>query len=152
VSPSRNDDETTPACPVCGNPFTPVRRQRYCGPACRQAAWRARHNQPAAATITVPHTRRRRDGTVYGCPDCEQRYLGEQWCPDCQRPCRRIDIGGLCPHCEEPVAISDLIDQHVPSSTPGPTNPAEPSPHETRGGGVQGVLTDHRHATGEPAV
>jgi len=152
VSPSRNDDETTPACPVCGNPFTPVRRQRYCGPACRQAAWRARHNQPAAATITVPHTRRRRDGTVYGCPDCEQRYLGEQWCPDCQRPCRRIDIGGLCPHCEEPVAISDLIDQHVPSSTPGPRTRQNQAPMKLEGVGVQGVLTDHRHATGEPAV
>lgn len=23
--------------------------------------------------------------------------------------CRRVGIGGLCPHCDEPVAISDLL-------------------------------------------
>jgi len=41
--------------------------------------------------------------------ECETRYLGEQWCPDCVRPCRRIGVGGLCPHCDEPVAIPDLL-------------------------------------------
>jgi hypothetical protein len=24
----------------------------------------------------------------------------------------RVDLGGLCPHCDEPVAISDILDQH----------------------------------------
>jgi hypothetical protein len=37
--------------------------------------------------------------------ECEQRYLGEQWCVGCVRPCRRVGVGGLCPHCDEPVAI-----------------------------------------------
>lgn len=47
-------------------------------------------------------------GTIYECPDCEQRYLNERRCPDCNLFCRRIDLGGSCPHCDEPVAISDL--------------------------------------------
>lgn len=42
MNPSRNEIETTKSCPVCGASFTRIRRQRYCSPACRQAAWRAR--------------------------------------------------------------------------------------------------------------
>ncbi len=49
-------------------------------------------------------------GTVYECPDCEIRYLDERRCPDCNLFCRRIDAGGNCPHCDEPVALSDLTD------------------------------------------
>ncbi len=49
-------------------------------------------------------------GTVYECPDCETRYLDERRCPDCNLFCRRIDHGGTCPHCEEPVTIKDLAD------------------------------------------
>jgi len=45
---------------------------------------------------------------VYQCPDCEQRYLDERRCPDCQLFCRRVDVGGECPNCAEPVALSDL--------------------------------------------
>jgi len=109
-SPLRNDNETTTRCPVCRTPFTPIRRQRYCSPACRQAAWRARHNpdpsnQPA---VLVPPRTPRRDITVYECPTCDTRTLGQQWCQDCTRPCQRIGAGGTCPHCDEPVAISDL--------------------------------------------
>ncbi len=113
-TPSRNDVETTSpsrlCCyPVCGAGFRRTRRQRYCSPACRQAAWRARHAEPPVPTVATTTTRPRRDTTVYACAECEQRYLGQQWCPDCHRPCRRVDIGGLCPHCNEPVAIIDLL-------------------------------------------
>jgi transcription initiation factor IIE alpha subunit len=45
---------------------------------------------------------------VYECPDCEARFLDERRCPDCQLFTRRIDHGGNCPHCDEPVAINDL--------------------------------------------
>ena len=46
---NRNDNTTRSAgtCPVCGTAFTPIRRQRYCTPACRQAACRTRHPNPA---------------------------------------------------------------------------------------------------------
>lgn len=38
----------------------------------------------------------------------EHRYLGAQYCPDCQTFCRRVGPGGLCPQCDEPVAYVDL--------------------------------------------
>lgn len=55
---------------------------------------------------------------VYECPECEQRYLDQRRCPDCQLFCRRIDLGGECPHCAEPVALSDL---HTSQETPSPS-------------------------------
>ena len=59
--------------------------------------------------VPIPASRRRRGSTVYECGDCGMGYFGEQWCVDCVRPCPRVGVGGLCPHCDEPVAISDLV-------------------------------------------
>ena len=126
MPPSRNDirndighdggdndpTTTTIPCPFCQNDFTPIRRQRYCPPACRQGAWRARHHPTPAPVVVLPPRTRRREITVYECPGCATRTLGAQWCPDCNQPALRIDFGGLCPHCDQPVAISDLTDQH----------------------------------------
>jgi hypothetical protein len=61
----------------------------------------------------VPAARPRREHTIYECPACEQRLLGEQRCPDCGIFGRRIGAGGTCPHCQEPVAITDLLNQEV---------------------------------------
>jgi len=108
-APPRNDDRNDAAtCPACGQPFTRSGRRRWCSPACRQAAWRRRHpaRTPPAA---LPHARPARDTTIYQCGECGQRYLGQQWCPDCIRPCQRLGPGGTCPHCDEPVALQDLI-------------------------------------------
>jgi hypothetical protein len=96
-------------CPVCATPFAPVRRQRYCSPACRQAAWRARRPAPVPPVV-VPSRTPRREITVYQCSECDSRYLGQQWCHDCNRPCVRLDFGGPCPHCDEPVAVTDIIE------------------------------------------
>jgi len=100
VTPSRDDNVTTStptatACPVCGRGFIPVRRQRYCSPACRQGAYRRRQPPAPTTAVAVPPGRSRRAGTVYACTECEARYLGQQWCPDCNRPCTRI--GGRRP-------------------------------------------------------
>lgn len=113
MSPPRNDNETsTRTCPVCATAFVPVRRQRYDTPACRQAAWRARRTSAALTTAALPVTgdRYQRTRTVYACTECDQRYLGQQWCPDCTRPCVRVGLGGLCPCCDEPVTVDDLLD------------------------------------------
>jgi len=69
-------------------------------------AHRARHRGevPAGATAKRPKAE-----TVYECPECEQRLLGEQRCEDCNRFCRSLGPGGECPCCSEPVVISDLI-------------------------------------------
>jgi hypothetical protein len=125
MPPSRNDirndiddaglDDTTTTtvpCPFCRNAFTPIRRQTYCTPACRQAAWRTRHRPAPAPAVVLPPRTPKREITVYECPGCATRSLGSQWCPDCNQPALRIDYGGLCPHCDQPVAISDLTDQH----------------------------------------
>ena len=109
TSPSRNDDVTI-LCPVCRvRRFVPIGRQRVCSPACRQAAFRRRHSATGDLPIVPPH-RPRRDRTIYECPSCETRYLGNQRCFECGVFCRRVGTGGLCPECGEPVAIADLLD------------------------------------------
>ena len=105
--PSR-DDGVTMSCPVCATTYTQVGRRRWCSPACRQAAYRRRHNTIAQPSLPPPQ--RRREATIYECPDCSARQLGEQRCPDCSLFGRRIGPGGTCPHCDEPVALDDLID------------------------------------------
>jgi hypothetical protein len=92
-------------CPICGTRFHRVGRQRFCDDACRQAAWRRRHPTP----LPVVPSRSPRPSTVYECPACQTRYLGDQYCPDCRLFCRRVGPGGLCPSCDEPVALADLL-------------------------------------------
>lgn len=71
--------------------------------------------------------RSRRDGTVYTCGSCESRYLGEQWCHDCNRPSQRLGTGGTCPSCEEVVLIEELTgDQDA--DTPSTNLPPQGSP------------------------
>ena len=97
------DDTATTACPVCAACFEPEGRQRFCSTGCRQQAWR--RNRTAPGEPVAAHT-----DTVYQCPACDARYLGEQRCHDCNTWCRRLGPGGLCPCCDEPIAITDLLD------------------------------------------
>jgi len=108
-APSR-DDTATMTCPVCQHPFTPAGRQRYCGSPCRKTAFRRRHQDPPGP-LAVPAARPRRERTVYECSQCGERLLGEQRCPDCGTFARKIGPGGSCPHCDEPVAITDLTQE-----------------------------------------
>lgn len=111
MSPVR-DDHATARCPIDGRAFIPERGQRFCSTKCRQAAWRRTRQAPVAPVA-------RKIDTVYQCPNCEARYLGEQRCDDCNTWCVRIGPGGLCPCCEEPVAVRDIVsaDQFAPPST-----------------------------------
>ena len=59
------------------------------------------------------NTTTNRLSVVYQCPVRDQRYLDERRCPDCHLFCRPIGVGAGCPHCDEPVAISDLNPQEV---------------------------------------
>ncbi|TDO37985.1 hypothetical protein C8E87_1626 [Paractinoplanes brasiliensis] len=59
-------------------------------------------------------------------------YLGQQWCHDCHTSCTRLDLVGLCLHCDELVAISDPTGQYrqllsVPSWTPIVRSPKLPA-------------------------
>jgi hypothetical protein len=96
------DDTATTVCPVCGTAFEPEGRRRFCSTPCRQSAWRRRRSAPVEPVVA-------RSDTVYLCPSCEARYLGEQRCEECNTWCRRVGPGGLCPCCDEPVALADLL-------------------------------------------
>jgi hypothetical protein len=98
-------------CEQCGAGFTPVGRRRWCSDACRQSAWRRRR---AAPRPTQPA----KIDTVYECPQCQTRYLGVQRCQDCNTWCRRLGPGGPCPHCDDLVAVTDLVADNQYSAPP----------------------------------
>ena len=116
----------TASCVACAGPLPSGRARQYCSPACRQDAYRRRH-QPARPSAQLPARRSRRDGTVYACGSCESRYLGEQWCPDCNRPCQRLGAGGTCPNCEEVILSEELTGDQV-DDTPSKNLPLQDSP------------------------
>ncbi len=101
MNPVRDDTATT--CPVCQVPFQRLGRQRFCSTRCRQNAWRATQAAPGEPIVA-------KADTVYACPDCDARYLGDQRCDSCNLWCRRLGPGAPCPCCDEPIAITDLLD------------------------------------------
>ena len=104
-------------CSMCGLLFAARGRQLWCSPACRQTAFRWR-SQSESLPTTFPAMVRRvdrgRSNTVYACPQCEARTLGTQRCDDCNCFGYRVGVGGLCPHCEEPVALVDFVPELAP--------------------------------------
>jgi ribosomal protein L32 len=69
---------------------------------------------PAELELTDLTTHLRRQGrlvaqTVYECPECDERYLGERRCPDCGIWCRRVGVGGTCPECDHPLLVAELL-------------------------------------------
>ena len=137
VLPVRNDTRNDPAgcsppsprapplalatCVLCNAPRLSG-RGRYCSAACRQRAFRLRHTALPALEDGLQDgllrnaLRRRatlKEHTVYECPLCETRFLGERRCPDCNRFCRVVGLGGACPDCDQPVVLSELLDLEV---------------------------------------
>ena len=51
--------------------------------------------------------------TLYECPSCGERHVGERRCPDCQLFSRAIGLGGHCPECDTPVLLVDLLGEEV---------------------------------------
>jgi len=114
--PSRHDDVTI-TCPICSKTFTPNGRRGFCTDACKAVAYRRRHHtQPA---IVLPAAQPRRPITVYECATCGTRALGQQRCHDCNTFMTRIGYGGPCPSCDEPIAITELLEPggHPPQLT-----------------------------------
>lgn len=114
--PVRYDTATT--CGYCGATFVATGRQRWCSDACRQGAWRARRAAPR------PPQPAKAD-TVYACPICDARYLGEQRCPECNCWAARVGPGGPCPHCDGLVALADIVE--VAALAPAERRPARRS-------------------------
>ncbi len=97
----------TATCLACAQPLPPGRARRYCNDRCRQGGWRRRHSN-SEQLATLPDPVSRQATTVYMCPECDTRYLGEQRCADCNKFCTRLGTGGPCPSCDELVTIGDL--------------------------------------------
>jgi hypothetical protein len=124
AQPFRNDSRDVSApeqpaatCVLCPAPRLSG-RGRYCSAACRQRAFRLRHTtRPTLEEGLLRKALRRRLAltahTIYECPTCETRYLGERRCVDCNHFCRVVGLGGACPDCDQPVLISDLLDLEV---------------------------------------
>jgi len=106
-------------CLVCGTPLRTTRAQ-YCSPGCKQRAYRLRHDAaPAGDLGAVAADLKRRQRlvaqTIYECPACGERYLAEQRCPDCNRFCRALGLGGACPHCDQSILVAELLgEEEVP--------------------------------------
>jgi hypothetical protein len=105
--PSRNGSVTA-VCAVCGDPVPAGRARTTCSDACRQKAWRLRH-QPQLTPPALLAAQPRKDHTVYQCPECDARLLGSQFCEDCHTFMRRLGAGGLSPCCGEPVTFDELL-------------------------------------------
>ncbi len=100
-------------CLVCQVEFHTSGRGRYCSSTCRVRAFRSRRNAVTVDNEGMTRILKSQDElvprTVYECPGCEVRFLGNHRCPDCNLMCRKLGLGGCCPHCDEPVAVSDLL-------------------------------------------
>src|SRR5664280_3713490 len=97
-----------------------VRRCPQAGPgaSARQPAGRL----PSAGATKALRLKPRCSPAAHGCkatsinaPDCETRYLAEQWCHDCSRPCQRLGAGGICPCCDEMITVEELTEDTVAS-------------------------------------
>jgi hypothetical protein len=105
-------DGVTTTCPVCQAHFSPIGRRRFCSDACRALAYRRRRDARQPSVI-VPGARPRKPITVYECANCGERALGLQRCEACGIFMRRVGIGGCCPSCDEPIALSELVGEEV---------------------------------------
>jgi hypothetical protein len=121
MTPSRDDSVTmlgsarSIRCGICGQWFTARGRQLWCSAACRQMAFRRRSQSPLPTRPAIlRRVGRGRVTTVYECPQCESRALGTQRCDDCNCFGFRVGMGGLCPRCEESVALVDLLPELAP--------------------------------------
>jgi ribosomal protein L32 len=52
--------------------------------------------------------------TLFECPSCDGRQLGQRRCADCQRFCRVLGLAAVCTACGEPVLLTELFDPEVP--------------------------------------
>jgi ribosomal protein L32 len=103
-------------CLVCGAALTSS-RARYCSRAHQQRAFRLRHppSLPDLQRLRQELQRRRAvvARTIYECPSCGERLVGERRCPDCRLFTRAIGLGGHCPECDAPLLLVDLLGEEV---------------------------------------
>jgi len=103
-------------CLVCGAAVASS-RARYCSRAHQQRAFRLRHqsNPPDLQRLRQELQRRRAvvARTIYECPSCGERLVGERRCPECHLFTRAIGLGGHCSECDAPLLLVDLLGEEV---------------------------------------
>jgi hypothetical protein len=96
-------------CQFCGKEYEGGSRPRsYCDATCRQRAFRARRQQPV-----IPPLPRRAHclDILYECAGCGERLLNEQRCQSCYRFTRRLGVAVTCTSCDEPILLTELLEQ-----------------------------------------
>jgi hypothetical protein len=97
-------------CADCGRSFQRRGRARFCSQRCRQRAHRGRQAEPAVHDLTTTALKARtRHLTAYECGRCQERYLGEQSCPDCHAFGRSLGYGLACPACGDVIVLNELL-------------------------------------------
>ena len=111
--PVANDAVTirSATCPVCSRPFPPRGRGIYCSSACRQQAFRARTIASSIGPAKLPPGIRVREISVYQCPTCGERQLGEIRCEDCNSFCKSLGPGLDCPECGALLVLNELLEE-----------------------------------------
>jgi len=51
--------------------------------------------------------------TLYECPSCGERFVGQRRCPECNLFSRTVGLGGQCPECAARVLLADLLGEEV---------------------------------------
>jgi predicted RNA-binding Zn-ribbon protein involved in translation (DUF1610 family) len=52
--------------------------------------------------------------TLFECPTCGDRQLGQRRCAECQHFGRALGLAATCSACGEPVLLTELFDLEVP--------------------------------------
>jgi len=115
---SRDASTTVPrdpsGCLVCGKSLVDT-RAKFCSPAHRQLAYRVRRRPAPVSNESdlrrlLQRQRQLTAHTLYECPSCQERFVGERRCGSCQLFCRALGLGGHCPECDQPILLSDLLE------------------------------------------
>lgn len=115
------------------DPLPPMgcHRRRVCDRVvydCVIAAWCGSGCERCSAARTAPSGAACMSGRPVRDRAAPHRRPAQQWCHDCVRPCGRVGFGGLCPSCNEPVAVDDstsvtMTSRHKAGRTHPPRNP-----------------------------
>jgi len=100
-------------CPICEGPL-PSPRAQYCKDACKQRAFRLRHQPVASIDVgklrqDFQHRRTLVARTLYECASCGERRLGESRCADRGLLSHALGLAGSCPGCDEPILLAGLL-------------------------------------------
>jgi hypothetical protein len=79
------------------------------------SAYRLRRREPSASSEAdlrhqLQRQRRLTAHTVYECPSCGDRYVGERRCESCGLFCRSLGLGVHCSECDAPILLSDMLE------------------------------------------